>query len=390
MSQFLVGCNGSSVNSKHLKTNQQEYQAQTDLEWNSVVMIPYVWKEEFQSPAEAQKWIEAFNIPNKGGDIFGAPQYIALVKKWKDLGLTPKEANTWRDAGYSNIEVKKLLAAGKRTPAEAYEVTKDELEEYFSTMELPSPLSSESNITFARIGDNLTYAEALPKICAIPSFKTINGVIKEKFCSKNSVESKVSSDSKDFFDQKSWRNQSLRKGIKYKVKDKNIICVTSPQQKVINGEPLVLKGVEFKVLFIFKLVSNENVIKGALLDESTPFSYYSIKREDGTYSRYTYLYLLKKIILTPISVEEYSTQLSEILALFKKKYPYLKKDTFDKTVYQASSGETHLTIYTVLDWGRPKIVYKFDNETFMNKYYKIYKDDLKKKLDNKKDDSNSI
>jgi len=266
----------------------------------------------------------------------------------------------------------------------------DKLRVYFNNIPIKVPSVKKTDIAFAGIGENFEFHAMIEKICEVKSFKIINGVSKEDYCAKDSKYKRATEPvPKDFFDRKSWSTLYTRDILGSDIVEGKKVHITSIQAQTITASPLILKGVDFTVDFIYSADRNQKVIKGMLIDGTVPMVYYRLKN-----NRFITAAVLDKIKLKPINTEAYNTQSEALIKVFAKKYPKLNlTNTMNNGVkdydYKSNTGSFTMT-FSPRRSKHNYITYSFGNRKYGVEYIKIYEDKVKEELNAKGDDSDNI
>lgn len=336
-------------------------------------------------------WLLALGSINCWGFDLGS----ALNKVVTDVSSKPNKEATQSEKVESSeaADLKKKGISAKEV--NSIGIAEDQIKKHFDAIAIKMTEHKKDDITFADIGHGVSFHEMVEKICNIKSFKTIDGVSKEDYCMKDSKYKRAIQEvPNNFFKKKQWKTMYTRDILdKYKIKDEDIY-LTNVQAQTITASPLTIKGVDFSVDFTYVADRNSKVLKGMLIDGTVPMVYYTITNEDGTLDRFVTSAVLENIKLVPTNKEAYITQMDSIIEVFRKKYPNMSKSSFVNrgTVgysYYVNKDKFLISFSSAL----PKenhILYSFSTRNYGIQYLKLYDDKVKKELNAKGDDSDSI
>jgi len=284
-----------------------------------------------------------------------------------------------RDAKIKAEEKQRLAKEEQRLKV----LKSDELKTYFSSTPLKFTSVKKSDVTFAGIGQDLNYFAMIDKICKIESFQTINGIAKEKFCTEDNLK------------KRKVRIKRVGSNLgSYDVQGKTLELIAIESLKIV-ASPLKLKGVEFDVEFTCDADRNAKVLKGMIIDGSTPMIYIStISKTDNIITRYLTTAVLSMIKLKPRESNLYNTQSKALINIFAKKYPKLKKANLVNNRmfgYGYSSNSGNFSIIFAPEYPKDNyITYTFNTSNYGIEYLEIYNNTVRKELNTKGDDSDII
>jgi len=272
----------------------------------------------------------------------------------------------------------------------------DILIDYFSNLNsiVKGNAVSKNKVNFAGIGSGDSYQDFVTKFCRFSQkSKTVTEVSfnggdysADEFCSKKpSIVPKYPDNE---ISQSNWEkiysnvNFDPEYYPNWPVKGKTVYFSIHGNRIDIHASSVFIEGVEFKLKFTFKKLESWSALKGMMIDESAPLTYFSyykkgrkaigmLPKEPAEWHRMLSRYELQQLEMYPVNINDYVLKRNEVNKFFMDKYPGKVSGYY--------SDFNHIRIATK-DNRAHVITYFFKSAIHNKKYRKIYEDFKKSKL----------